>query len=135
MPLTHPPRTQHPPPGCLPSSIDTASQGHNCFDMSADKAHVASGANAVEADALRRRNVPASQPVVAPPVQLDDKKKALKKEPSVLEILDEWESVIVPIIFTALALFTRLYKIGLSDIVTWDEAQSVLPLHGAEPTC
>lgn len=39
-----------------------------------------------------------------------------------LEILDQWECVIAPIIFTALAVFTRLYKIGLSPIVTWDEA-------------
>lgn len=40
-----------------------------------------------------------------------------------LEVLAEWEFLIAPIIFTALSFFTRLYKIGLSDIVTWDEAQ------------
>jgi dolichyl-phosphate-mannose-protein mannosyltransferase len=38
-------------------------------------------------------------------------------------VLDEWEFIIAPLIFTALAFFTRLYKIGLSPIVTWDEAQ------------
>ncbi|MDA4133634.1 MAG: hypothetical protein OK454_11015 [Thaumarchaeota archaeon] len=30
-------------------------------------------------------------------------------------------------LFTFLAFFTRMYKIGLSPIVTWDEAQSVHP--------
>jgi dolichyl-phosphate-mannose-protein mannosyltransferase len=42
---------------------------------------------------------------------------------SFLAILDEWEFVIAPLIFTALSVFTRMYRIGLSDIVTWDEAQ------------
>lgn len=40
-----------------------------------------------------------------------------------LAFLDEWEFIIAPLIFTALAFFTRMWKIGLSDIVTWDEAQ------------
>jgi len=95
--------------------------------MASEKAAVASGANAAEAEALRRRNVAAAQPVGAPRVEADDKKKQQKKSPSVLQILDEWEVVIAPIIFTAFALFTRLYKIGLSNIVTWDEAQQVYP--------
>ena len=42
-----------------------------------------------------------------------------------MQTLDEWEVVIAPILFTALAAFTRLYKIGISNIVTWDEAQLV----------
>jgi dolichyl-phosphate-mannose-protein mannosyltransferase len=42
---------------------------------------------------------------------------------SLLATLDEWEFVIAPLIFTALSLFTRLYRIGFSNIVTWDEAQ------------
>ena len=37
--------------------------------------------------------------------------------------LDEWEFLIAPLIFTALAFFTRMWRIGLSPIVTWDEAQ------------
>jgi dolichyl-phosphate-mannose-protein mannosyltransferase len=37
--------------------------------------------------------------------------------------LDEWEFIIAPLIFTAAAFFTRMWKIGISDIVTWDEAQ------------
>jgi hypothetical protein len=34
--------------------------------------------------------------------------------------------VIAPLIFTFLAFFTRMWRIGLSDIVTWDEAQYVV---------
>lgn len=42
-----------------------------------------------------------------------------------LSILDQYEWIWAPLIFTALAFFTRMYKIGLSPIVTWDEAQYV----------
>jgi hypothetical protein len=52
--------------------------------------------------------------------------RSILQEPSVLDVLNEWEWLIAPIVFTALAFFTRLYKIGLSPIVTWDEAQSVV---------
>ncbi|EFW98718.1 protein O-mannosyl transferase [Grosmannia clavigera kw1407] len=81
----------------------------------------ASGAQPVDADALRRRAVVPAVAVAAP-VEADDKKKATKPQLSALQILSDWEVVIAPIIFTAFAFFTRLYKIGLSDIVTWDEA-------------
>jgi len=37
--------------------------------------------------------------------------------------LDEYEFILAPILFTFLAFLTRMWKIGLSDIVTWDEAQ------------
>ena len=47
---------------------------------------------------------------------------------SVLAFLDEYEFILAPIIFTLLSFFTRMYRIGLSPIVTWDEAQSVLSL-------
>ncbi|CCF57765.1 hypothetical protein KAFR_0D01190 [Kazachstania africana CBS 2517] len=33
-----------------------------------------------------------------------------------------FESIVMPIIFTALALFVRMYKIGINDHVVWDEA-------------
>ncbi|KXJ96967.1 dolichyl-phosphate-mannose-protein mannosyltransferase 2 [Microdochium bolleyi] len=90
--------------------------------MAEQKVAVASGADAAN-DALRRRNVPQDNVAVVQQVQPDEKKlHGIKKEQGVLQILDEWESVIAPIIFTALAIFTRLYKIGLSPIVTWDEA-------------
>jgi dolichyl-phosphate-mannose--protein O-mannosyl transferase len=42
---------------------------------------------------------------------------------SVLSLLDEYEFIWAPLIFTFFAFFTRMYKIGLSPIVTWDEAQ------------
>lgn len=29
----------------------------------------------------------------------------------------------MPILLTAVAIFTRMYRIGRSNIVTWDEAQ------------
>jgi len=44
-------------------------------------------------------------------------------EQTFLQFLDEWEFIIAPVIFTFFAFFTRMYKIGLSPIVTWDEAQ------------
>lgn len=44
------------------------------------------------------------------------------QSPSFLHVLASWEPIIAPIILTALALFTRLYQIGRSNIVTWDEA-------------
>jgi len=90
--------------------------------MTDQKVAVASGADASN-DALRRRNVGQDTVAVVQPPQAEEKKlHGKKKEQGVLEILDQWESVIAPIIFTALAVFTRLYKIGLSPIVTWDEA-------------
>ena len=50
--------------------------------------------------------------------------KLTKLQPfSVISFLDEYEFIWAPLIFTALAFFTRMYKIGLSPIVTWDEAQ------------
>jgi dolichyl-phosphate-mannose--protein O-mannosyl transferase len=46
-----------------------------------------------------------------------------QKEATFLETLDDLEWIIAPILFTLFAFFTRMYKIGLSPIVTWDEAQ------------
>lgn len=46
-----------------------------------------------------------------------------QKSPGLLQILDDYEFLIAPLVFTAFALFTRLWRIGLSNIVTWDEAQ------------
>lgn len=102
---------------------------------------------------VRRRNVPSTTPNggLVDRVEIDEKKTQVKKvrvrnlhclrkpyqeysrtigvtcslqsQQSVLQFLDEWEYIIAPLIFTILAFFTRLYKIGLSPIVTWDEAQ------------
>lgn len=91
---------------------------------------------------LRRRNVPASEGsngTISKSPEPDDNKKAQKvsselmmpdlslhdfqPKSSILSTLDEYEFLIAPLIFTALAFFTRMWKIGLSNIVTWDEAQ------------
>ena len=48
--------------------------------------------------------------------------------------LDEFEFILAPIVFTALSFFTRLFRIGLSNIVTWDEAQYDCPELGALPS-
>lgn len=52
-----------------------------------------------------------------------DEKKTRQPQPSILKTLDEYEFVLAPLVFTFFAFFTRMYKIGLSPIVTWDEAQ------------
>ena len=44
-----------------------------------------------------------------------------------LSYLDEYEFLLAPIIFTLLSFATRMYRIGRSNIVTWDEAQYVVP--------
>ncbi|KAL8786618.1 MAG: hypothetical protein Q9195_008140 [Heterodermia aff. obscurata] len=74
---------------------------------------------------LRRRNVPTQEGTngsVTKPYDAEDTKKTRKPETSILQTLDEYEFLIAPLIFTLLAFFTRMYKIGLSPIVTWDEA-------------
>ncbi|CAG7921829.1 unnamed protein product [Penicillium olsonii] len=81
---------------------------------------VSSGAH-LDSD-LRRRNVPASRANVDTARTIDEEKSKSKQSPSFLHALAGWEPIIVPIILTALALFTRLYQIGRSNIVTWDEA-------------
>ncbi|KAK8200760.1 Dolichyl-phosphate-mannose--protein mannosyltransferase 2 [Zalaria obscura] len=74
-----------------------------------------------QAESVRRRNVPEGQQNGAvAPVQVDEKTK--QKANSLLQTLDSYEPFIAPIVFTALAFFTRMWKIGLSNIVTWDEA-------------
>ncbi|KAI9831053.1 MAG: Protein O-mannosyltransferase 2 [Phylliscum demangeonii] len=55
-------------------------------------------------------------------LEVDDKKTRQPVQQSLWSILDQYEFLIAPLIFTALSFFTRLYKIGLSPIVTWDEA-------------
>ncbi|KAJ5619573.1 hypothetical protein N7510_003557 [Penicillium lagena] len=74
---------------------------------------------------LRRRNVPDAgrSPTKSPPHTVDeDTKKSKPQSPSFLHVLARWEPIIAPILLTALAIFTRLYRIGRSNIVTWDEA-------------
>ena len=95
---------------------------------------------------LRRRNVSSQEgsngTITKVPEAEDDKKarkvcilqerinrplltSAEQPQTSLLSILDEWEFLLAPLIFTILSFATRMYKIGLSPIVTWDEAQYV----------
>lgn len=85
---------------------------------------VTTGATHNEAE-LRRRNVQSYENANGGQVyklEAEDRKKVQKKDPGFLELLDEYEYIIAPVVFTLLALGTRLWKIGLSPIVTWDEA-------------
>lgn len=104
--------------------------------MAGKQSAAASGAQPAGADTLRQRTTADTlqvksagadelAPQTTPNLTKENKTVPKKKQPqqtSFLQILADWEVVYAPIIFTALALFTRLYKIGLSDIVTWDEA-------------
>ena len=114
--------------------------------MAESNAGLATGADQNGYD-LRRRNVPSQEGTngsITKPPDTEDTKKTRKvrqqkrhtisiksltgcvqPQTSILAILDEYEFLIAPLIFTALAFFTRMYKIGLSPIVTWDEAQYV----------
>ncbi|KAE9372124.1 glycosyltransferase family 39 protein [Stipitochalara longipes BDJ] len=92
--------------------------------MASEKGVLASGLES-DSQSTRRRNVPStsSNGGMVNRVEIDDKKTQIKKkEQTLLEFLDEWEFLIAPLIFTIFAFFTRMYKIGLSPIVTWDEA-------------
>lgn len=44
--------------------------------------------------------------------------KRLKEQP----LLQRWEPIVMPIVFTLLALVVRMYKIGANKNVVWDEA-------------
>ncbi|KAM4060619.1 dolichyl-phosphate-mannose-protein mannosyltransferase [Hirsutella rhossiliensis] len=88
--------------------------------MAAEKATVASGADL--GSGLRKRVAESPAAISHQANRVDDKKKLAKKEPSLVNTLEQWEPIFAPLLFTALAFVTRLWKIGISDIVTWDEA-------------
>ncbi|KKK24137.1 hypothetical protein P175DRAFT_0437932 [Aspergillus ochraceoroseus IBT 24754] len=72
---------------------------------------------------VRRRNVPHTEkPYNASDLAQSSDEKAKPKHTSVLSVLSSWEPIIAPILFTLLSIFTRMYRIGRSNIVTWDEA-------------
>ncbi|KAL9098780.1 MAG: hypothetical protein Q9163_005620 [Psora crenata] len=89
------------------------------------KASHVSGAAQNDQD-LRRRNVAGkgeNGSAISPGVEVDNKKlQPVKSQNSFIKLLDDYEFLLAPFLFTILAFFTRMYKIGLSDIVTWDEA-------------
>ncbi|KYK61730.1 putative dolichyl-phosphate-mannose--protein mannosyltransferase [Drechmeria coniospora] len=88
--------------------------------MAGDKA----AASGVEVgNGIRHR--PVAGPHTSPSTestQPEDNKKLVKKEASLIESVVEWEHIFAPILFTVLAFATRLWKIGISNVVTWDEA-------------
>ncbi|KAL5611948.1 hypothetical protein BROUX41_000485 [Berkeleyomyces rouxiae] len=88
--------------------------------MASENAAVASGADLAEG--LRRRPVQSEGQTAAAGTPIVDDKKKLAPKKSALDALFQWEWIWGPIVLFALACFTRLYKIGLSNIVTWDEA-------------
>ncbi|KAF7595129.1 Protein O-mannosyltransferase 2 [Aspergillus hancockii] len=72
---------------------------------------------------LRRRNVPHTEGPGRGPNDIEESRgKPQRKNHSFLSILDNWEPLITPVLLTAVAIFTRMYRIGRSNIVTWDEA-------------
>ncbi|GAB7345178.1 hypothetical protein MBLNU457_3561t1 [Dothideomycetes sp. NU457] len=76
---------------------------------------------ASQSDELRKRNVASTRTNgTALPVEVDEKTKQQAR--SALSTWDDIEPFVAPILFTLLALFTRLWKIEISNIVTWDEA-------------
>ncbi|KAL7271710.1 Dolichyl-phosphate-mannose--protein mannosyltransferase 2 [Rhizina undulata] len=73
-----------------------------------------------DAAGVRRRNVPAganSGEIFRDEV---DNKKTQPKTRQAGDV--DIESIVAPLLFTILSFFTRMYKIGRSNIVTWDEA-------------
>lgn len=81
-----------------------------------------------EGQELRRRNIPGQDGsngaiLERPSSGEPDDKKARQPQTSIFKTLNEYEFILAPLVFTFFAFFTRMYKIGLSPIVTWDEAQ------------
>merc|ERR1711881_748484 len=79
-----------------------------------------SGVDTQTAD-LRRRDVNESSSTTTLSTK-DVAEKSKQKSQSMFASFEEYEWIFAPILFTLLAFFTRNYKIGLSPIVTWDEA-------------
>ncbi|KAH0551672.1 hypothetical protein GP486_007109 [Trichoglossum hirsutum] len=97
--------------------------------MSKDNAAISTGAEFHPQSAQQRIVTKGGPDGEAPRIgREDDKKKAQPKKPTtqnittILQYLDEYECVVAPMVFTLLAFFTRFWRIGLSPIVTWDEA-------------
>ncbi|KAK3397180.1 dolichyl-phosphate-mannose-protein mannosyltransferase 2 [Sordaria brevicollis] len=89
--------------------------------VGSERATTASGAD--PAGEARRRNVaPVTPTTVVQPVDTKKTQSLVKTEQSFLDSFARWEWIVAPAVFTFLAFFTRFWKIGLSPIVTWDEA-------------
>lgn len=96
-------------------------------------ASVAVSSGVPSRDTRKRGNKTSSEPAFS---TLSEKEKKILSSPAKTKedlkgkeydgsLIRDWrtvEAVLAPIIFTGLALFTRLYQIGKSNTVTWDEA-------------
>ncbi|KIV98573.1 uncharacterized protein PV09_09637 [Verruconis gallopava] len=78
------------------------------------------GADTRAADLRKRNTTQLASPTTLSDQSVADERK--EKKQSILDLVAEWEWLYAPVLFTLLAFFTRNYKIGLSPIVTWDEA-------------
>lgn len=82
--------------------------------------------NQVDTDLRQRKETPTSNVVDQLPEdevveQLDEKKEdkiITNNEKSLIRL----EAIVMPIVFTALAFFIRMYKVGINHNVVWDEA-------------
>ncbi|KAF3162061.1 Protein O-mannosyltransferase 2, variant 2 [Orbilia oligospora] len=71
---------------------------------------------------LKKRGPGESQVPLVPTIPDTDAKKKQQAGKPAKSFIDEYEHIFVCLLFTAVSIFTRLWKIGLSNIVTWDEA-------------
>lgn len=72
-----------------------------------------------DSELLRRRREDEVQDESFPSTEREDDSKLKKTDQSPLARL---ESIVMPIVFTALAFFIRMYRIGINNHVVWDEA-------------
>ncbi|KAK9467219.1 Dolichyl-phosphate-mannose-protein mannosyltransferase-domain-containing protein [Lipomyces arxii] len=68
-----------------------------------------------------RQRKPTAQPAATESARTFDKKVDYYTDEDEIS-LEAIEKYVAPLLFTVLAFVTRMYKIGVSDIVTWDEA-------------
>lgn len=56
--------------------------------------------------------------------QVPEEKEDVSKEKAPLKKLScaQWEAIVMPIVFTLLGMFVRMYRIGANNHVVWDEA-------------
>ncbi|AMD18693.1 HBL209Cp [Eremothecium sinecaudum] len=85
-----------------------------------------SGFGQIEANNLTQRGKRAQKsekiPLKAVQEDVDDKLKGINVSSKNVNPLYKLEAIAMPVIFTALAMFTRMYKIGVNNHVVWDEA-------------
>ncbi|CCD23013.1 uncharacterized protein NDAI_0A08600 [Naumovozyma dairenensis CBS 421] len=112
--------------------MTSSSSSHISTSMKKSGKKIATGFNnkSTNDDTIKRRNNNKGHPrdsdndeiVETTPDKVEEKALKLKPATSSSSPLYKLESIIMPIIFTALGFFSRMYKIGINDHVVWDEA-------------